>query len=115
MNRTRLATAEEIELISKVSDLDDSCIVLALTTQQGAPLAVVRTAIEVDPVIYPEGLHDRVKAMFQRDIEMILDAKGVKTYYFNVLADNESMIKVADTLGAIRTSIGPEFRYKKIL
>lgn len=115
MNRIRVATVEEIESIAKVSDVDETSMVLALNTQQGVPLAVVRTVIEVDPVIYPEGLHDRMKAMFQRDIETVLAAKGITKYYFNVSTENEPMLKVAETLGAFRVSKGPEFRFKVTL
>jgi hypothetical protein len=115
MNRIRLATPEEIEAIKMKSDLDDSCIVLALSTQQGVPTAVVRTAVEVDPVIYPEGLHDRMKAMFQRDIETVLEARGVKKYYFNVHVSNTAMLEVAKTLGAEQMSTEPEYRFRVIL
>jgi len=115
MNRIRLATEPEVEAIKKYTDLDESCMVLALSTQQGSPTAVVRTVVEVDPVVYPDGLHDRMKAMFQRDIETILVAKGIRGYYFNVLADNEAMLKVAETLGATQLSKGPELRFRVIL
>jgi len=115
MNRIRLAKPEEVEVIKAVSDLDSTCIVLALDTAQGAPLAVVRTAIEVDPVIYPPELHDRMKAIFQRDIETVLAAKGVAKYYFNVHVDNAAMLEVAKTLGAVQVSTAPEFRFEKVL
>lgn len=115
MNRIRLATVEEVESIKKYSDLADGDIVLALNTQQGVPLAVVRTAVEVDPVIYPEGLHDRMKAMFQRDVETILVAKGVTRYYFNVHVSNTPMLEVAKTLGAEQMSTEPEYRFRVVL
>jgi hypothetical protein len=115
MNRIRLANLEEIESLKQHTDLDESCMVLALTTQQGSPTAVVRTVVEVDPVVYPEGLHDRMKAMFQRDIETVLAAKGVKEYYFNVSVDNEDMLKVTETLGAFQISKTPELRFRVIL
>jgi hypothetical protein len=115
MNRIRPATLEEIEAIRTKSDLDDSCFVLALNTQQGVPTAVVRTAVEVDPVHYPEGLHDRMKAMFQRDIETVLVAKGVAKYYFNVHVSNQAMLDVAKTLGAEQISTEPEYRFRVIL
>lgn len=115
MNRIRIATEEEVESIKKGSDLDETCIVLALSTQQGAPIAVVRTAIEVDPVVYPEGLPTRMKAMFQRDIETVLVAKGIKKYYFNVHVSNETMLEIAKTLGAEQMSTEPEYRFRVIL
>jgi hypothetical protein len=115
MNRIRLATPEEIETIKTTSDLDVTSIVLALNTQQGVPMAVIRTVVEVDPVIYPPELADRMKAIFQRDIETVLVAKGVSKYYFNVHTDNEPMLRVAETLGAERTSTAPEYRFKVVL
>jgi hypothetical protein len=115
MNRIRLATVEEVKAIEKGADLDETCLVYALNTQQGVPLAVVRMAVEVDPVIYPEGLHDRMKAMFQRDIETTLQAKGVSKYYFNVHVSNKPMLEVAKTLGAEQMSTEPEYRFRVIL
>lgn len=115
MNRVRTATQEEIQGIAGYSDLGPGCMVLALDTAEGTALAVVRTAIEVDPVIYPEKLSDRMKAMFQRDIETVLAAQGAARYYFNVHVSNEQMIHVVKTLGAQQTSSEPEYRFVKVL
>lgn len=115
MNRIRVATPEEVESVRKMGDLDDTTIVLALNTQQGVPLAVLRTVTEVDPVIYPPDLPVRMKAMFQRDIETVLAAKGVGKYYFNVHVSNEAMLKVTESLGAERMSTEPEYRFRVIL
>lgn len=114
MNRIRIATAEEVKSIESKSD-SQGCTVLALDTQEGTPLAVIRTVVEVDPVIYPEKLTDRMKAMFQRDIETVLAAQGVLKYYFNVHVSNDKMLKVAGTLGATQQSSEPEFRFFKVL
>lgn len=115
MNRIRLATPEEVKQIEAHSDLDETSLVLGLDTREGVPLAVVRTVIEVDPVIYPEGLPDRLKALFQRDVETFLYAKGAMRYYFNVHVANEPMLRVAQTLGAEQMSTAPEFRFRKRL
>jgi hypothetical protein len=114
INRIRVATSEEVATIAKVSDCE-GCVVLALDTPEGTPLAVIRTAVEVDPVIYPEKLSARWKAMFQRDVETVLAAQGVKKYYFNVHTSNEAMLKVVDTFGAVQQSTEPEFRFVKVL
>lgn len=116
MNRIRLATVEEIETIKAIGDLDATSMVLALTTEQGVPLAVVRTVVEVDPVVYPEGFNNRLKLVFQRDIETVLAAKGVGRYYFNVHASNTSMLEVGiKNLGATQVSKEPELRFVKAL
>ncbi len=115
MNRIRLATPEEIESIKSTSDLDVTCSVLALDTQSGTAFAVVRTPVEVDPVHFPEGWTDRLKAMFMRDVETVLSAKGALSYYFNVKASDTEWIHSVETWGAERTSLSEEYRFKKIL
>jgi hypothetical protein len=115
VNRIRLATEAEVESIKAVGDIEGS-MVLGLTTEQGVPLAVVRTVVEVDPVIYPEGFNNRLKLVFQRDIETVLAAKGVAKYYFNVHVSNTNMLEVGiKNLGAIQVSTEPEFRFSKVL
>lgn len=118
MNRIRLATVEEVKSIAPVSDLDESCLVFALDTQQGTPLGVVRTVVEIDPVVYPEtwkGNNERLKMLFQRDLETIIFAKGAPKYYFNVHADDKKMVDAMATLGAENISTAPEFRFRKRL
>lgn len=114
MNRVRKATEEEIEKIKSFSDLS-GCSILALDTPQGPILGVLRTAIEVDPVIYPEALPDRWKLIFQRDVETVLAAQGVPKYYFNLHASNEEWNKEVKKWGAIPQSTEPEIRYVKVL
>jgi len=114
MNRIRVATKEEVEGIAAYSDCQ-GCMVLALDTKEGTAFAVVRTCVEVDPVIYPEGYQPRLMAMFQRDVETVLAAQGATKYYFNVHATNEKMLHVAETLGAIKQSTEPEYRFVKVL
>jgi len=115
VDRLRLATPEEVEGIKLRSDLQDGCQIVALNTQAGTPLAVIRLAVEVDPVIFPEGFPDRLKAVFLRDIETHLAAKGTMNYYFNVAASDEAWQAVIKTWGAEQVSPGPEIRFKKAL
>ncbi len=115
MNTVRLATEAEIESIKDFSDLGPTCTVVALDTDKGPILAVIRRPVEVNPVIWPEGVPDRVKYVFMRDIATGLKFQLADSFYFNVLAENEAMRKVAATLGAEEVSPAPEIRYKKVL
>lgn len=115
MERLRLATPEEVASIKAEGDLQEGCQVVALTTQAGTPLAVIRAAVEVDPVKFPEDFPDRLKAVFLRDIETHLAAKGAISYYFNIAADNSDWQQVVKTWGAEQISVSPEIRFKKVL
>ena len=115
MERIRLATKEEVESIKAVADLSEGCLVLALTTQSGVPLAAIRTVVEADPMIFPADFPDRLKAVFVRDIETTLAAKGAPFYYFNIAASDEAWQKVALGWGAEQVSPAPEIRFKKSL
>lgn len=115
MKRLRVATTEEIDSIRLTSDLDPTCIVLALDTPNGTVLSVVRTALEVDPVYFPEGFPDRFKLFFMRDIETFLSAKGALSYYFNVKAEDEQWQSVIKNFGAEQVSPQAEIRFKKML
>lgn len=115
MERLRLATEAEVEEIKSTSDLDPTCAVLALTTAAGVAKCVVRMVVEVDPVYFPEGFPDRLKAVFLRDVETYLSAKGVPKYYFNILESDLQWQEVAETWGAKKVSTAPEVRFKKDL
>jgi hypothetical protein len=115
INRIRVATPEEVKSIEATADCQVGCTVLALDTPEGVSFAVVRTCVEVDPVIYPEKLSNRMKAMFQRDVETVLAAQGVPKYYFNVHADNKAMIDSVQSWGAVPQSTEPEIRFMKVL
>lgn len=114
INRIRIATAEEVEQIQAVSDCQGATV-LALTTPEGTPMAVVRSVVEVDPLFFPEKLSDRMKAMFIRDVETVLAAQGVHKYYFNVHATNEKMLNYSKHYGATELSTEPEIRFVKVL
>ena len=115
MKRLRIATAAELESIREKSDLGQGCIVLALDTAQGVGLAVVRTAVEVDPVYFPDSWNTKLKTFFVRDIETFLSAKGVDAYYFNVNAQAEEWIEHVKHWGAECVSPSPELRFKQTL
>lgn len=114
LNRIRVATPEEAEKFQKEYDGRGGTL-LALDIAEGTMYAVVRTAIEVDPVIYPDKTPLRMKIMFQRDIETVLSAQGVQAYFFNVHASNEAMLETVQHIGAVQQSKEPELRFTKVL
>lgn len=115
MDRLRVATPEEIEEIKLSSDLDPTCAVMALNTAAGVAKCVIRLAVEVDPVYFPEGFPDRLKAVFMRDVETHLAAKGALSYYFNIDAEDSTWQTVVKSWGSEQVSKQPELRFKKIL
>jgi hypothetical protein len=115
MNTLRLATEAEVESIKSVGDLGGTSTVVALDTDKGPILAVIRRPVEVDPVIWPEGTSDKTKYVFWRDIITGLKFQAVESLYFNIRADNTSMLKIAESLGAETISPAPELRWKKVL
>ncbi len=115
MNIPRLATEAEVESIKDKAALDSSCTAIAWDTEKGTVLAVIRRPIELDPVIFPESFPDKLKYFF-----WLLEATGLKhqgadCFYFNIKADDASMLKVAESLGAEPISEAPEIRFKKAL
>jgi len=112
MKRLRLASPEEVESIKAESDLDPTCLVVALDIQGGTALAVIRTVCEVDPVFYPKDFSDRMKLIFIRDVETFLSAKGVGSYYYNLPADDTIYHETMKHYGAEQVSKVPELRFK---
>jgi hypothetical protein len=120
LNTLRPATPEEIEKIKATSDLDQTCMVIALDSQKGTSLAVLRVPVEVDPVYFPEGVEPRFKLLFMRDIENFLFGKGVSSFYFNLPASDDfkayrDAISNPQTFGAVAVSPQPDIRFKKQL
>lgn len=112
--RIRVATPEETKTIMETKD-GRGGYVLALDSAEGPLFAVIRTAVEVDPVLYPEKIPFKTKLLFQRDIETVLAAQGVQQYFCNVHVTNEKMISVLNTFGATQASTEPEYRFMKVL
>ena len=111
MEPIRMATPEEIEAIRTGSEITPLTRVLVC----GKQIAVLRPALELDPVIYDGGTGQR--AAFIWGIEGILRATGAETYYFNIPA-NEEMAQYRNQVekwGATQVSKEPEFRYRKVL
>jgi hypothetical protein len=114
-SRIRLATPEEVETIRATADLDSTCIVLALESAQGIGLAVIRQAVELDPIYFPPEWNTKQKVFFIRDLETVMHAKGAISYYFNVDATNETWIENIKNWGAETVSLQPELRFKVTL
>jgi hypothetical protein len=114
INRIRVAKPEEAEEFGKKYDSRGGTL-LALDIPEGTMYAVVRTAVEVDPIIYPEKTPTRMKVMFIRDIETVLAAQGVPQYFFNVHCSNEDMLQFVKHYGATQQSTEPEFRFIRTL
>ena len=115
MNQLRAATPQEIESIKVNSDLDPTCLVVAMDTPQGAILGVIRRPVELDPVHFPQGLDDRYKVLFARDVSTGLMFQGVTHFYFNVDAGDTAWQNVIKKWGAEAVSPAPEIRFKKVV
>ena len=112
MDIVRLATPEEIDSIKDYSDLTSASSVI---TFGGKDFAVYRMAPELDPVIFAPDTTDKRKLLFLMNIETALRLQGMREVYFNIHADDEDWIKVAEHWGAKPTSTQPELRFKKAL
>jgi hypothetical protein len=114
MRHLRLATNEEIQKIQKGADLVEGCRVLALENRPGDPdLAVLRTVIEMDPVIFSPNSNDRDKYKFIFALEERMMGLGVPQYYFNISAKDTHWQKIIEAWGGERVSATEEFRYVK--
>lgn len=116
MNRVRLATEAEVESIKKFADLEnDACLVYALDTQKGTPIAVRRVCTEIDPLVAPEDFGTKLKSLFIRDLETVLWGQGVRSYYFNVDATDKDWQEYVMHWGAEQVSSTPMLRFKRTL
>ncbi len=115
MKELRAATAAEVDSIKERSDLDPTCLVVALDTPKGPILGVIRRPVELDPVFFPEGLDDRYKPLFARDVANGLLFQGVTHYYFNIPAGDEAWQNAVKKWGAESVSREPEIRFKKVI
>lgn len=117
MDKIRLATPEEIQALPRNAELIPPVTVVAFdNSESGKPdFAVIRTALEIDPVYYAEDSSDRRKLMFQWGLETALRVQGVPMYYFNLNASDEKWLGIVEKFGAERQSSEPEIRFRKFL
>jgi len=105
----RRATEEEVKQIAESSDLTPASTVWVWDSDK----AVIRTAVEVDPVHFAEGSGKQRKALFFWGLMNMLRASGVPEIYFNIDAEGtEDYQAVLEKLGAQKTTAKPQFRYK---
>lgn len=115
INHVRIATPAEIEKIRAQADLEMPCQVLALDhTADQASLAVVRQAIELDPVFFGQA-NNMQKARFIYALEERLMGAGIGVYYFNVAESNKEWQDTIRSWGAEQVSPGAELRFKRLL
>lgn len=113
MDAIKLASAEQVERISKDVDWVPETVVLAM----GEDLAVVKKVVELDPVFFAPESNTSRRLMFTWGVENWLRLNGTVNYFFNILADDESAVwrKVVETHGAKARSKAPEIRFGKEL
>jgi hypothetical protein len=115
MEPIRLATAEEIKAIEATSDLSSALSVVALGEGDRTVCAVIRQALEVDPMVAGNAVNTQRKALFIWGIENALRLQGFKQYYFNVLDSDATYKQIVQSWGAVPVSTAPEIRFKKVL
>lgn len=113
MDAIKLATPEQVARIKDEVDFTPSTAVLAM----GEDLAVIKQVTELDPAFFEPTSSTSRRLMFIWGIENWLRLTGTSSYFFNVLADEESASwrKVVETHGAKPRSRAPEIRYGKEL
>lgn len=109
----RLATQAECDTITDRADLTRASSVVALDTDSGPILGVIRHYTELDPVLFPEGCSDQKKYLFLWGVVGTLRTVNlIPEIYFNVPVDDERWKAILEKGGAESTSNTPEFRYK---
>ena len=112
MDVIRYATPEEIAAIQDRADLTDQSRVLSYG---GKDFAVLRTALEIDPMFFHPESSTRRRLTFAQNIETSLRLQGAREYYFNVPITDTKYMQVLKAIGAESISPTPEFRFKKVL
>lgn len=112
-DKIRLATEEEVHEIEKKSHLTQ----LSSVYKFRGSTAVVRMATEIDPVFFAENASVKERMMFIWGLEHMLRGSGanIQEYFFNVGATDDSWQKLVEHWGAEKTSLEPEYRYRKAL
>ena len=111
MEPIRVATKEEVKRVAESADLTPTSSVLAF----GNDIAVVRSCMELDPVMFDPRSNNARKLLFVWGLENILRANGVTEYYFNIDLKDVAWQRVVEKHGAEQQSQTPEIRYKKLL
>ena len=105
----RLATEEEVKQIAETSDLTASSVVWVWDNDK----AVIRTALEIDPVHFAPTSGNQRKALFFWALQNMVRVTGTKEIYFNIDAEGtEDYQAVLEKMGAQKTTSKPQYRYK---
>ena len=105
----RRATEEEVKQIAETSDLTPASAVWVWDSDK----AVIRSAVEVDPVHFAETSGKQRKALFFWSLMNMLRASGVPEIYFNIDAEGtENYQNILEKMGAQKTTSKPQYRYK---
>lgn len=113
----RPATEEEVEPIKEGSDLTGSTSVWAWPNDKGATdLAVIRQALEIDPVHFAETSGNQRKLMLFWAVCNMLKASGTREVYFNINSEGtEDYQAILEKMGASKLNAKPQYRYKLAL
>jgi len=108
----RLATEEELKSIASTSDLGVNTVVWAWDNDK----AVIRTAMEIDPVHFAPTSGNQRKALFFWTLLNMVRVTGAREIYFNIDAEGtEDYQNILEKMGAEKTTSKPQYRYKMSL
>ena len=110
----RLATTEEVEKIRESSDLSNATSVWVWPNESKEPdTVVVRSCMEADPMHFGKDSGNQRKALFGWTLFNMLRSNGVREVYFNVDSEGmEDWIAILEKLGAEKTTLKPQYRFK---
>lgn len=113
----RPASEEEVEKIKPTADLTASSAVWSWPSDKGdSDIAVLRQCMEIDPVNFGASAGKQRKHMFFWALCNMLKATGAREIYFNIDAEgSEDYTAVLEKMGATKTTIKPQFRFKLAL
>lgn len=110
----RLATQEEVEKIKDKADLTPTSAVWTWPNEKGEPdIGVIRQCWEVDPVIFGATSGAQRKALFFWALTNMMRVVGPKEIYFDVDAEGtEDYVAILEKMGAEKTTLKPQYRFK---
>lgn len=110
----RLATVEEINEIKDFSDLGMNTAVWVWPNDKGeSDKAVIRQCTEIDPILFGANASVQRKMLFAWSTLNMMRVLGVQEVYFDVDAEGaEDYIEVLEKMGAQKTTVKPQFRFK---
>jgi hypothetical protein len=106
-----------MDRIAPVADITLTSTVVAFDNKlTGNPdFAVMRQALQVDPVLFAPETSNHRKSIFVWGIENALRINGVPAYYFTISAADEAWQKTVEGWGAEKLNPQPVYFYKRML